>query len=609
MSLSPRFLDEIRNRVTLSDIIGRRVKVTRAGREFKACCPFHKEKTPSFTINDDKQFYHCFGCGAHGDVIGFVMQHDNLSFIDAVEMLSADAGLQMPKPDPVSAQKAEKARDLHALMDAAVGWMSERLYDPANKEVLDYLYQRGFKRETLEAFRVGYAPIDRQQMRVYLKDQGYSDADMLEVGILKKSDKSPDPYVFFRDRVMFPVADRRGRIIAFGGRAMPEHIRPPQEGFTPPKYLNSSDTTLFDKSRTLYGEALARQAARDGKPVVVTEGYMDVIACHEAGFTGAVAPMGTALTDDQILMLWSMIPEDEKVPILCFDGDNAGRKAAARAAENILPLLKPGHSVRLAFMPDGEDPDSLIKSGGSAALQKILDGAISLLDFIWVSHTGGREFKTPEERAGISQTLRNHIAKVADGEVQAHYKALMNERISNAFFPKRQSGRGGGGNWKDKNSSRPRAIKPRALVFKDTYARILLAAILNHPSAFGHVEEAFGQFSLRNQILDNIRQETINALSNDPDLDRAGLEAHLIASGFEKEIGDILNKSVYVHAAFASPAHDSQEVAGKWIELWTSMQEQGLEQEVRAGWKQAFHNSNEEDENKLKQMVRANSSE
>ena len=325
MIIPPRFLDEIRNRLSLSDMIGKRIKVTRAGREFKACCPFHHEKTPSFTINDDKQFYHCFGCGAHGDVIGFTMRHGNLSFIDAVESLSAEAGLQMPKPDPEMVKKAQHAKGLHELLEATTNWFERNLHDSSNKKVLDYLLERGLKRETLSAFRVGYAPADRQVMRSYLKAEGFTDAQMIEAGVLRPAGKDGEPYAFFRERVMFPVSDRRGRSVAYGGRILPDHMRPPDRGdYKPAKYMNSSDTPLFDKGRMLYGESLARQSAGDGQNVIVTEGYMDVIACHQAGFKGAVAPMGTALTEEQVLSLWKMIPSDEKVPLLCFDGDEAG---------------------------------------------------------------------------------------------------------------------------------------------------------------------------------------------------------------------------------------------------------------------------------------------
>ncbi|MDB2682994.1 DNA primase, partial [Alphaproteobacteria bacterium] len=397
MSIPPKFLDEIRSRVTVSEIVGRTVKLIKAGREHKGCCPFHHEKTPSFTVSDDKQFYHCFGCGAHGDVINFLQQNNNLSFIEAVEMLATQAGLQVPKSTPQEVEKAKKAKDLYDLMDAATKFFQTQLHSPQNQDVLDYVVKRGLGTTEQQNFHIGYAPQDRQALRKHLITLGYSDKDMIEAGVTKPSSKGGDPYAFFNDRVMFPVTDRRGRVIAFGGRALPEHMRPPnQSSFTPPKYINSGDTALFDKGRSLYAIAQARQASGEGKPIIVTEGYMDVIACHSAGFTGAVAPMGTALTEEQVTLLWKIIVDHEKVPILCFDGDNAGRKAAARSVERIMPLLSAGHSVRFAFLPDGKDPDDLLKESGAKGFQKVLDSAISLLDFLWHLHTAGRNLTTPE---------------------------------------------------------------------------------------------------------------------------------------------------------------------------------------------------------------------
>ena len=335
MAFPPRFLDEIRARVSLSDVVGRRIKLIRAGREYKACCPFHHEKTPSFYVNDEKQFYHCFGCGAHGDVIRFITDHDNVPFRETVEMLAAEAGLDMPKEDPRAVQRAQKAKDLHEMMSEAAQWFMHQLHAQNNREVLTYAQDRGLSGAAAADFMIGYAPADGKALRTYLEGKGYAIKDMIEAGLFKPSRKGGEPYAFFRDRVIFPVADRRGRIVAFGGRILPEHIRPidPNSSFKPPKYLNSSDTVLFDKSHTLYGADKARIAARNNKPLIVTEGYMDVIACHAAGFNGAVAPMGTALTEGQIQALWAMQMAEEKLPILCFDGDNAGRRAASRAVE------------------------------------------------------------------------------------------------------------------------------------------------------------------------------------------------------------------------------------------------------------------------------------
>ncbi|MBL4805447.1 MAG: DNA primase [Alphaproteobacteria bacterium] len=612
MSIPPRFLDEIRNRLTLSEIIGRRTTVQRAGREFKACCPFHKEKTPSFTINDDKQFYHCFGCGAHGDVIGFVMQHDNLSFIDAVEMLSAEAGLEMPKPDPEAIKKAERAKGLHELMDEATSWMEAQLEDPKNNNILEYVTSRGLTEDIRAQFRIGFAPADGQAMRKYLAGQGFSDAQMLEAGVLKKSTRGGEPYVFFRDRVMFPVADRRGRIVAFGGRILPEHLRPPQAdpNFKPPKYINSSDTPLFDKGRMLYGESKARQAAREGHTLIVTEGYMDVIACHSAGFKGAVAPMGTALTEEQITSLWSMMVDETKQPVLCFDGDNAGRNAASRACERIMPLLQPNKTVRFAFLPDGEDPDSILRAAGAKGFKKVLEGSLSLFDFLWATHTAGRNFETPEARVGLSKTLQNLVNNINDADIQRHYRELIRTRISDTFF-KQYTPKGKAGGRLPKGPSlrvQPVANRKNAMAQK-----ILIASVLNNPLLFGDVEEQFGLFGISDPRLDALRHKMIEIFHEDVDVDFETLCTNLKTYGFSQEMDDILNESVYVHAAFArkAPEDDTENVdkRGQWMSVYESLSGQSAQEEVLSGWKSALEQSNETQEDRLRDLIKIKSSE
>ena len=329
MAIPSRFLNELRDRLTLSDIVGKRVKLTRAGREFKGCCPFHNEKTPSFTVNDEKQFYHCFGCGAHGDAIGFTMQSRNISFIEALEMLASEAGLQVPQQSPQEIEKAKVQKDLYALLEQSCQWFEKQLRDPKNAQALEYMRGRGTSDELLSQFRVGYGPADGQALRKHLLEQGFTDKQMIQAGVIKESTRGTQPYGFFRERILFPVSDRRGRVVAFGGRILPDHLRAPDRGdFKPPKYINSSETALFHKGRMLYGESHARQAAADDQPLIVTEGYLDVMACFSAGYRGAVAPLGTALTEEQIAILWQMIPRNQKNPVLCFDGDNAGRRAA-----------------------------------------------------------------------------------------------------------------------------------------------------------------------------------------------------------------------------------------------------------------------------------------
>jgi DNA primase len=615
MSIPPRFLDEIRNRLTLSDVIGKSVRVIRTGREFKACCPFHHEKTPSFTINDDKQFYHCFGCGAHGDVIGFVMRHNGLSFIEAVEMLSAEAGLQMPKPDPMAVEKSRKEKDLHALMDTAARWFQSQLDLSSNKDVLEYLRNRGLGDEARALFRIGYAPADGQALRLFLKSEGFTDAQMLEAGVIKDSAKGGQPYAFFRDRVMFPVGDKRGRVVAFGGRVLPEHLRPiTSDGFKPPKYINSGDTPLFDKGRTLYAESYARHAVREGHTLIVTEGYMDVIACHMAGFKATVAPMGTALTEEQILSLWSMMGEGGKTPIVCFDGDNAGRRAASRVVERIMPLLKPDRSIRFAFLSEGEDPDSLLKAGGRQGLQAILAASLSLFDFLWASHTAGRSFDTPEARAGLQKTLQSEIGKIVDPEIQKHYRELLRSRISQAFFTayegksKSRAANGSG-------PQRPSALKLRVpqKAPQRSAEKILLATVLNNPEIYAPLEEELGSFTIASTRLSQLRQKIIEIFQTTEGLEANSLRAILLAEGYEKEMDDIQNESVYVHAAFSRPGSAKALGQSEMIHRWQSMKE-GLADaaqavEVKLGWHSAFENTNQDAENRVIELLRLKSSE
>ncbi len=347
MAFPPSFLDELRARLPLSGIVGKRLRLQRAGREFKACCPFHNEKTPSFYINDDKQFYHCFGCGAHGDVIGFTMRFDRLSFPEAIETLAVQAGLPVPQDTPLERERFDREKRLYHLLERATAWFEEQLFAPCGRDAFNYLNGRGLNEEVLRRFHLGYAPNDGQSLIRALTKEGFAPDEMLAVGLIKKAEERNEHFSFFRNRVIFPVGDRRGRTVAFGGRAL---------GDGEPKYLNSPDHDLFHKGKLLYGLSRARAAINQGQPIIVVEGYMDVIALAEAGYQGAVAPLGTALTEDQLTLLWKLLPPPESrdpardySPILCFDGDNAGLRAAARAVERALPHLGSSRTVRVAL--------------------------------------------------------------------------------------------------------------------------------------------------------------------------------------------------------------------------------------------------------------------
>lgn len=610
MAIPPRFLDELRSRLTLSDVVRKSVRLTRAGREFKGCCPFHNEKTPSFYINDDKQFFHCFGCGAHGSVIDFAMRHDNLSFPEAVETLAASIGMQVPKSSPEEVEKAQREKTLYTMMDAAAKWMEAQLRGPAGKAALQYMRDRGVPDDVMAAFRVGYAPDDMQALRKHLSLQGYSDAQMVEGGLLKTSEKAKEPYAFFRERVMFPVPDRRGRIVAFGGRVLPEHLRSPSRGdFTPPKYINSSDTPLFHKGRMLYGEPHARMAAAESQSIIVVEGYLDVIAAFRGGFRGAVAPLGTALTEDQIAVLWKMIPGEAKIPILCFDGDNAGRRAASRACERILPMLKPDHSAKIAFLPEGEDPDSLIQKQGPGAFQAVLDAAIHLVDFLWADLTAGKPFETPESRAGLNRAVDALCAQITDRGVQHYYKEAFREKIRKMFaaaplsqnVPKRP--------WQNfKNGRQDIVLQPVSPLKRPSFSKAgmaraaLLAALINNPAIFPEVEEDAAQLHFPENKLDRLRQRVLSVLAANSELDGAALQSHLSEQGLGAELSAICAESVYIHAGFARPALDEGQAARSWKEAFATLQKQAAREDLEAAKAALRDNPCEENENRVRAL-------
>jgi len=570
MSISPRFLDELRNRLTLSDIVGRKVRLARAGREFKGCCPFHNEKTPSFYVNDDKQFYHCFGCGAHGDAIGFAMQHDNKSFIEAIEELAGEANMEVPKSSPQEVAKAKETKTLHSLMEEATRWMEAQLRAPDNQQAYRYITERGMSEEQLNNFRVGYAPADRNAVRKAMQALGYTDAQMIEVGLLRSGKQGREPYAFFRERIIFPVPDRRGRVVAFGGRILPDYLLEPTRGdYVPAKYMNSSDTTLFHKGGMLYGEPRARQAAIDGQSIIVVEGYVDVIACAKAGFSGAMAPMGTALTEDQIMVLWKMIPDQRKIPILCFDGDSAGRRAAARACERILPLLKPDHSACFAFLPDGQDPDSLVNGQGKKALESVIEAAIPLVDFLWMYHTTGQKFDTPEARAGLSKTLDDQVLRISDREVQHYYRQAFRDKIKKAFNQTYQGNNYGAGkksfpSYKKATQQPVTAMKRPSFSRSQLMEQILLATLLNHPALFDFVEEEFGMLDIQEARLNALRQAALLYLSENTDIDRKSFLRALMEEGFETEMRGVLCEGVYTHAGFARPETTFEDAQEGW---------------------------------------------
>ncbi len=489
MALSPQWLDELRARVTLSTVIMRTDKLQKAGREWKACCPFHDEKSPSFTVNDQKGFYHCFGCGAHGDVIRWMTDQRGMGFMDAVKELAAEAGMEVPAPDPVAAKKAEKRASLIDVTTEAQQWFVANLKSADGREALDYLRGRGLKNATLREFGFGYAPESKQALPTALPQ--FDEQMLVETGMRIATDDGTK-YDRFRGRIMLPIQDARGRVIAFGGRILGK-----REGIA--KYLNSPDTPLFDKGRTLYNLHRASPASRQTNRVIVVEGYMDVVALAQAGFEDAVAPLGTALTEMQLEMLWRMV----EVPILCFDGDNAGQKAAMRAIGRALPMLQPGRSLSIVRLPSGMDPDDLIAKNGPQVMEKLLAEPTSLLETLWQFERDAQPLDSPESKAGLKKRLLDHVDTIGHGDIAALYRRELLDRYSAYAFPPRAP-RNGGSNWRGGGNRpfgkpRPQGLSAdargelqRAMSggMRDALTRAVIAGLVRFPGEITRHSEA-----------------------------------------------------------------------------------------------------------------------
>ncbi|HVZ52955.1 MAG TPA: DNA primase, partial [Pseudolabrys sp.] len=441
MRFSPQFLDELKARIPVSEIVGRRVKLTRAGREFKGLSPFNKEKTPSFFVNDQKQAWFDFSSGKNGSIFDFVMQTEGVSFPEAVERLAQLAGVPLPKVSVEDEARQAHAKSLHEVMELAAKFFEATLSARTGAKARGYLADRGLDAATQLKFRLGYAPSERFALKEHLGSHGIPVEDMVEAGLLVAGADIPVPYDRFRDRVMFPITDLRGRVIAFGGRALEKDV--------PAKYLNSPETPLFHKGSNLYNIATARQAAHDGATVIAVEGYVDVIAMVMAGFPATVAPLGTALTEEQLGLLWKMADE----PVLCFDGDKAGVRAAFRAVELALPRLKPGKSLKFALLPEGQDPDDLVRSAGREAVADVISAARPLAAMLWARETEGHSFDTPERRAALEARIGEITGAIADEAVRRYYRQDFGARLSQFFAPAQASrgeraGRGSGQSWR-----------------------------------------------------------------------------------------------------------------------------------------------------------------
>ena len=618
MRFPPSLLDEIRARLPVSDVIGRKVKLRRQGREFIGLSPFNAEKTPSFTVSDQKGFYHCFSSGKHGDIFRFLMETEGLSFPEAVERLANEAGVPLPKPDPRAEERERERAGLHEVLEAAAAFFEQALRSPDGRNARDYLEGRGLDGQIVKQFRIGYAPGGRYALKEHLGKLGIEPELMARAGLLITGSDVAVPFDRFRDRVIFPIADLQNRVVAFGGRA----LKPDQK----PKYLNSPETELFHKGRVLFNMAAARRAAQGNGPlagtIIVAEGYMDVVALTRAGFANSVAPLGTALTEDQLALLWRVADE----PVLCFDGDNAGSRAMGRAAERALPLLQPEKSLRFVTLPKGEDPDSLVRKEGTHAMEDLIGHAAPLDAVVWGLETDGREIDTPERIAGLEQRLEDRALSIEDRKVQFQYRAAFRQRLRDMVNARRApqqnyggrptggqggapgfgkggpgwsgQGRGGGRGWGGQprggygsggfspvsgHATAGRGGSPADL--KRRHEQVLLAVVINHPGILDMFAEDLAMVNVSDPKLDNLRQEILKVYADVSDLDSGAFRDQLSTQGNAEILNAVLSQEVYVHGRFARPDATEDEARTGFLQALSKH----LEPNRRAELEEARH--------------------
>ncbi len=612
MRFTPHLLDEIRARLSVSQVVARKVPLKKKGREFAGLSPFKSEKTPSFFVNDQKGFYHCFASGEHGDIFTFLMKTEGLSFPEAVERLAEEAGVVLPKSEPQDQEREDERQRLYRLLETAAQFFSEELTSARGREALRYLVDRGLAHDTIQRFGIGFAPNNRTALSNVLKSAGFTSHEMALSGMLIAGEDIREPYDRFRGRVMFPIRDPKGRAIAFGGRALDPNV--------PAKYLNSPETPLFHKSHVLFNAATARSAGYEKKRIIAVEGYMDVVALSEAGFNETVAPLGTALTEDQIKLMWRVAPE----PILCFDGDSAGRKAANRAADTVLPHRSPGQSLTFAFLPDGMDPDDLVRQHGASAFESILQRAKPLADVLFDRSWHSGDWSTPERRAHLEAQLNAQVERIQDPAVRNHYSRDMRDRLFRSFRPgakkvdRSQTNSRNGRNAVPKGTSgiygrRPdnqavsmgrgnhgkndrrtqflahagasdgvrgsAMVTSTALPSRET---LLIRTLLNHPWLVDIHAEDISQLELSAQPLQTLRDAILSAHACQNSLDRSGLRHQLTELRVENFVDLVERASTHRSDRFAEPDAASAEVETGWRHTLALHRQQLLSQSLHA---------------------------
>jgi DNA primase len=582
MALPSGFLEELRARTPLAGLIGRRVRLARSGKQWKGCCPFHGEKTPSFYVYDDG--YHCFGCGAHGDAISFVMQSQGLPFMEAVGQLAGEAGLEVPQSSPEAAEAERRRLDVVGVLEAVQAHFERRLGLPEGRAARDYLRGRGLMEDTIARYGLGWAG-DRGGLAAELSRQGIDIEQLADAGLIRRDEETGRTFELFSQRVMFPIRDRRGRIISFGGRIL---------GAGQPKYVNGPETAVFSKRRNLYGLNLARDGVRNGGTLIVVEGYMDVIATAQAGFSAAVAPLGTALTNEQLEELWRVSP----CPVLCFDGDAAGARAAARAMELALPMLTPERSLKFATLPGGEDPDSLVRKGGAGSFQAVLNAAQSPSNALYEIVRGEIGDATPEKRAAFRTRLIEACGRIGDKSLAGEYRRALLDQ----FFASRS--RSGGGHIGRAGARRFPRPSLQADGTTTERGRILTAIVLRHPFLLHDVGHAYHTLAI-DSALARLREGIEIWAESAETLDSAGLMDHLTKSGFEHDVEHVLATAPMPLPACASAEAMPAEAEAGWWHIFGFLNEKLLIEEVRLAEQETARNLTPETWRRQRALVEA----
>ena len=522
-------LDQIKERLPLSDVVGKTVPLKKKGNEYHGLCPFHNEKTPSFTVNNLKGFYHCFGCAAHGSVFDFLIFQNNYTFVEAVKVAAEITGITLPSLQDSTSPKEKEERDvLFSICEEAANYFRAQLKSIDGSDARDYLVKkRGISEAVLSHFQVGWANGERTSLKTHLIKKGFSESDILKAGLLSQPDTG-ESYDKFRKRIMFPITDRRGRIIAFGGRIL---------GTGEPKYLNSPETPIFHKGYVLYNWSNAQQSSQKSDEVIVVEGYMDAISLHDQGYERVVAPLGTALTEHHITSLWRLTPH----PLLCFDGDQAGARAAHRAAERALPHLKPGHTLSFVTLPYKEDPDTYVQKNGLTKFKDLLSSPLSLCDLIWKTVTENVRDKTPENRALVEAKLEDLTGQMNDPKVKSYYKQEFKDRLFNWTHKKK--------------SSRPSKSFTK---MNRTHIQegILLKILIDHPHLLPQVEEALSTLPFQDKTYQTISELLLSYISDNLSLEKEVLTSYLVDKDQSVSVQELRAPGWEVHAPFISSKED-----------------------------------------------------